>query len=69
MIFTSIIDWNGKLNEEYKLELTEIEATKISEIIKILGKIPDEVYMGMFGDHVKITATREGFQVDEYEHE
>lgn len=63
----SIIDWNGKPEENSGL--SEIEATKVSEIIKILSKIPDEVYMGMFGDHCKITATREGFQVDEYEHE
>ena len=64
----SILDWNGTVREDIS-DLTEIEATKISEIIKILSKIPEEVYMGMFGDHCKITATREGFQVDEYEHE
>lgn len=63
----SVLDWNGKPEEGSGL--TEIEAVKVCEIIKILGKIPDEVYMGMFGDHVKITATREGFQVDEYDHE
>lgn len=63
----SVLDWDDKPQEGSGL--TEIEAVKVCEIIKILEKIPEEVYMGMFGDHVKITATREGFQVDEYEHE
>ena len=29
----------------------------------------EEIMKEMFGDHVKITATRDGFDVDEYEHD
>lgn len=29
----------------------------------------EDVMMAMFGDHVKVVATREGFDVDEYDHD
>lgn len=34
-----------------------------------LESIDDEVFQASFGDHVKVTATREGFTVEEYDHE
>lgn len=33
------------------------------------GAVPESVLLATFGDHVEVTATREGFQVDEYSHD
>lgn len=35
----------------------------------LLAKIDDSVYLDMFGDHVQVFATREGFDVQEYSHD
>lgn len=29
----------------------------------------EDIFLAMFGDHVKVTATREGFDVEDYEHD
>jgi len=36
---------------------------------KLLAKIDDDVFLDMFGDHVQVFATREGFDVQEYSHD
>lgn len=36
---------------------------------KLLAKIDEDVFLDMFGDHVQVFATREGFDVQEYEHD
>lgn len=28
-----------------------------------------DIFLAMFGDHVKVTATREGFDVEDYDHD
>jgi hypothetical protein len=35
----------------------------------LLSKVDDDVFLGMFGDHVQVFATREGFDVQEYIHD
>jgi hypothetical protein len=35
----------------------------------LLSKIDDDVFLDMFGDHVQVFATREGFDVQEYSHD
>jgi hypothetical protein len=37
--------------------------------VREVAQAPDEVFQLTFGDHVQVTATREGFEVEEYEHE
>lgn len=44
-------------------------AQNIQNLRAILEKIDDDIYLQMFGDHVKVVATREGFEVHEYEHD
>lgn len=44
----------------------ESELYKFSEGFR---RIPDEIFLQAFGDHCKVTATRSGFEVEEYEHE
>lgn len=40
---------------------------------KAIGKVPDEMMLAAFGDHVRVTVTRDGdgvsVEVDEYEHD
>lgn len=49
--------------EDYE-RLSEVE----NELEKVLYSIPKEIYKDMFGDHVCVTATSEGFDVEEFEH-
>lgn len=60
----------------YRLEDGKLPDWCTKEVVETLGKfaeslsqIPDELYLNMFGDHVEVTATRDGFQVDEYSHD
>lgn len=55
-------DVNGDLIPE--------SATKNAEALRnLLSKIDEDVFFDMFGDHVQVFATREGFEVVEYEHD
>lgn len=42
---------------------------QLGEDMGVLEDIPDDVLEYVFGDHVSITATREGFSVNEYDHD
>jgi hypothetical protein len=43
---------------------------KIAEDVGDLNSdIPDDVLESVFGDHCKVTATREGFQITEFDHD
>lgn len=44
-------------------------AAEVLNFWKELMTIPDEVFKETFGDHVEIYATREGFKVEEYDHD
>lgn len=39
------------------------------EIEKLFREVEDEIFKEVFGDHVEITADREGFHVEEYNHD
>ena len=56
----------GNFNEE--LIPTTISADA-DALRKLLDSVPDDMYERMFGDHVIVTATREGFDVTEYHHD
>lgn len=44
--------------------------TNIEEFKESLGKIPDEFYLKLFGDHVKVTIYKNGsIEVEEYQHD
>lgn len=40
-----------------------------NEIKKGFGIVQDEDFKAVFGDHVQVTATRQGFEVEEYQHD
>ena len=47
-----------------------VDATSCSLFSKAVGSNEMEsVMQAMFGDHVKVIATRDGFEVDEYDHD
>jgi hypothetical protein len=56
----------GDHNEELipKSVLENAEALRT-----LLSKIDDDVFLDMFGDHVQVFATRDGFDVQEYSHD
>lgn len=69
-----------QIDNYYKERLTDAEevfgadrakelATAIKEFRSDFHSIPEEVMEGVFNNHVKVTATREGFEVEEYEHD
>jgi hypothetical protein len=41
----------------------------VGEAVGHLQCITKDVYLAVFGDHCQVTATREGFEVDEYSHD
>lgn len=41
----------------------------LSDELSTLSEIPDDVLESIFGDHVQVKATREGFTVDDYSHD
>lgn len=36
---------------------------------KSLGKVPDDLLLDVFGNHVEVKVTREGIEVSEYDHD
>jgi hypothetical protein len=55
---------------DYQEELIPKNVSKNAEALRrLLGKIDDDVFLDMFGDHVQVFATREGFDVQDYEHD
>lgn len=72
----------GVTREQYILDEAErvgINPTNVEVYIKTLedwdtlaatlGSIDDDVYKDIFGDHVKVVVTRNGINVDEYDHD
>lgn len=57
--------------EEFDREnFTEEEADKLEkEIYEFMSKFSDEDMERLFGDHVKVTLTKNGVDVDEYDHD
>jgi hypothetical protein len=61
-------DYIGKVEvDNPKYNKTLSEATDM--IVDFLGKFNNDFYSSKFGDHVKITVTREGVEKEDYEHD
>jgi hypothetical protein len=41
----------------------------VSSFDKQISTLPEEIFLNSFGDHVKVIATKSGFDVQEYEHD
>jgi hypothetical protein len=55
-----------EFQDEYSLEGQEV---LIGEIRKAFNEVEDEDYEIVFGDHCEIIANRDGFHVEEYDHD
>jgi predicted SnoaL-like aldol condensation-catalyzing enzyme len=56
--------------DSYQLSKSEDpEMKKLGEALDVLNDIPEDVLEHVFGDHCRIVATRESFDVDEYDHD
>lgn len=55
--------------EQYREGVSKEDFDKIAEFKHFLSGIPDEIYEHIFGDHVYVIATKDGFEVEEYSHD
>lgn len=56
----------GDTNEEL---IPKSVSANSAALRKLLAKIDEDVFLDMFGDHVQVFATREGFDVQDYDHD
>lgn len=59
--FTYFDDVEDKRNTEYR--------AFDSEFSVVIDRIPNEIYLDMFGDHVEVSISRDGINVQGYNHE
>ena len=45
------------------------EAKTFKKFVQEIGTIPDEIFLDAFGDHVRVAATRKGFDTEDYDHD
>lgn len=65
-------DEEEAVEEETTEEVVEesVDYDAINEAVgELEGLLPEDVLEHVFGDHVTITATREGFDITEYDHD
>ena len=73
-VFSVHTDWMDVNEDDYYNRdgiegWNKAEEAIITEMKTILASIPEEFYKELFGDHVKVTLSKEGIVVDEYDHE
>lgn len=74
-VFSAHIDYPDINGEEYceekycKTEEAKAIAKMGDKVVDFLRNFGDEDYKDVFGDHVKVTVTREGMTVEGYEHD
>lgn len=62
------IDKYNKLVEE-KGERFDVIASGIRQFNNLFNEIDDDVMLSLFGDHVRVTVTKDGIDVDEHDHD
>lgn len=60
---------NTYCDDKYKNELTKEQKKLANDFIKNISKLSDDIYEDMFGDHVYVIATKDGFEIEEYSHD
>jgi hypothetical protein len=51
------------------IEKTKNKLAMLEDINQILSNINDDCYKSIFGDHVRVTVTKDGWSTETYEHE
>ena len=82
-VYEAAADTNNKYRDEYnkQIEVYNERVAKytpervdqiqraMADVKELFRTINDDYFLMMFGDHVEITATKDGFQVDEFDHD
>lgn len=61
--------------KEYETKVAELGprfvevSSALNQFLSDLSGLPDELFLDMFGDHVKVIVTRNEIRVDEYDHD
>lgn len=55
--------------EKGSIEETRNKLAMLEDISQILSSIDDDCYKSIFGDHVRVTVTKDGWSTESYEHE
>jgi hypothetical protein len=55
--------------EESVVPWRRVAAAKVAEMLGTLASTNEGFFKDLFGDHVKVTITRDGYETEEYEHE
>jgi hypothetical protein len=53
----------------YKYTDHSYNVDEVQQAVKQLRSIPEDIYEDLFGDHAEVVATKDGFEVEEYEHD
>lgn len=68
--FRSNHEWADIIGVDGELDYSSKEYKEIKENIReFLSQFDDELLRNLFGDHVEIVVTKEGINVEKYEHE
>ena len=59
-------EYTLKINGEQEYENTDALEKEVTYLTSLIQTLPSDVMKSMFGDHVEITVSPEGVQVDEY---
>lgn len=60
---------DGDYGDHNKEMIPESVEKNADALRKLLSKIDEDVFLDMFGNHVQVFATREGFDVQDYDHD
>lgn len=60
-------DWKDNICEGETISREEFESAQ--KFLRVIHKLPDDVFLDMFGDHTMVLATRKGFESNEHEHD
>lgn len=58
-------NWKGEKSEKYD----PIMKAAYDDVVEFLNNIDDSVFRDMFGDHVSVTVSKTGTEVEEYDHD
>ena len=66
-------DWFMKSDyykdERQKIIDSGVDIKAVQQFVKLLNSIDEDVYLETFGNHVRVVATAQGFDVEEYDHD
>ena len=67
--FADTDEEEGDYGDGFESNYGDRRKTPAGEAVSSIGRIDKEIFEAVFGDHCQVTATREGFDVEEYSHD